>query len=322
MCAVIIILSIGIAFSDLLTRREMRQKARHIVIASATFSADGKILVKHDGTIPMQAIETEADLGVSACDLAVTDRQRVLSELDPRQPTFQWLYQLTYNWQLVQPLVPRIHQHVKDRNSGKLGGGEKNSFSTWETQAFRGRFIEATVLLARQLGLSVEALGSLFDRVLTTGTRVGTPEDEEEKRGLRDDESSIHGISFKMPESEGVLLFLVREISGGLPISHDYPNHGYSDAQSFDTIDYWHERGYRLTDTRFFSRTLADHMGVSKAEMELFLGACKTYAKRGTRPVVQSGGTYLGLFAVRPSNTQHGLDVLVYNFARHQVGQS
>lgn len=60
----IILLSLGMAFADYMTRRDMRQKARNIVIASACFTEDGRILVKSDGTIPMQAIQTEADLGV------------------------------------------------------------------------------------------------------------------------------------------------------------------------------------------------------------------------------------------------------------------
>jgi hypothetical protein len=302
MCAVIIVIAVALAFSDLLTRRDMRDKARHIVIASATFADDGRILVKHDGTIPMQAIETEADL------------KRVMGELDPRQTTFQWLYQLSYNWQLVRPFVPRIADHFTRRRSKPAN---KTSASTWQSEKFRQRFVEASVLLAQQLGMSVESLGELFDRVMTTGTRL--PSDDGEEVNHRDDESSIHGITLKLHNSEGVLLFLVRELGNGHPMSLDYPKMNQDAHPNFDTVDYWLERGYRLTETRFFSRTLADHMGVAKGEMDVFLSACKTYAKRGARPVVQTGGTYLGMFGVRPTTAGHGIDVLVYNFARHQI---
>lgn len=303
MCGVIIVIALVLAFADLLTRRDMRNKARHIVVASATFSEDGKILVKHDGTIPMQAIETEADL------------KRVMGELDPRQSTFQWLYQLSYNWQLVRPFVPRIVEHFGRR---KHKPANKTSASTWQSEKFRQRFVEASVLLAQQLGMSVESLGELFDRVMTTGTRSPSPEDGDDIKH-RDDESSIHGITLKMHNSEGVLLFLVRELGNGQPSSVDHPKSNQDSPSNFDTVDYWLERGYRLTETRFFSRTLADHMGVAKGEMDVFLSACKTYAKRGTRPVVQTGGTYLGMFGVRPTTAGHGIDVLVYNFARHQI---
>jgi hypothetical protein len=181
-------------------------------------------------------------------------------------------------------------------------------------------------LLAQQVGLSIESVGTLFDRVLTTGTRAPAADDEEdqEKSIVRsDDESSIHGIPIRLQTSEGVLLFLVREISQAQSIVHDYPKTTMSDTTpaNFDTEDYWLDKGWRLTETRFYSKILADQMGVNKAEMEIFLSACKTYAKRGAKPVVQAAGTYLAMFGVRPAAPQSlsGIDVLVYNFARHQV---
>ncbi|WVQ68033.1 uncharacterized protein L199_006239 [Kwoniella botswanensis] len=316
MCGVIVLLCFVIAFLDAMTKRQIRNKARNIVIASAAFDKTGKLLVKNDGTIPMQVIQTDADL------------QRVLGELDPRQSTFQWLYQLSFNWALVTPFVPRILKSVIDRQKGKSqqpAALDRGLNSSWETLLFRSRFVEASVLLAQQLDLSVESLGAMFDRVLTTGTRL--PEErseksaEEGKAGVKgDDESSIHGITLRMHNSEGVMLFLVREIGEGNPSAWDNPNADKNQLRSNDTVDSYTSRGYRMAETRFFSKAMADHFGVSKPEMDVFLSACKTYAKRGTRPVVQSGGAYLGLFGVRPTGTQmQGLDVLVYNFARHQI---
>ena len=188
---------------------------------------------------------------------------------------------------------------------------------------FRSRFVEASVLLAQQLDLSVESLGVMFDRVLTTGTRVPGPEDPQEKASddlKSDDESSIHGITLRLHASEGVMLFLVREIGDGLPSAVDYPKADKSRLPVTDSVEHYTQRGYRMAETRFFSKALADHMGVAKPEMDVFLSACKTYAKRGTRPVVQSGGAYIGLYGVRPTGqVDGGVDVLVYNFARHQV---
>ena len=235
-----------------------------------------------------------------------------MEELDPRQSTFQWLFQLAFNWNLVRPFVPRI----LDSTGGRAKTSKtKTGDSSWESERFRQRFVEASVLLAQQLGVSVESLGELFDRVMTTGTRIPVPDNSEAPKG--DDASSIHGITLKLHASEGVLLFLVREVGKGHPLALDYPKVNQETPSNFDTVDYWLERGYRLTETRFFSRTLADHVGVGKGEMDVFLSACKTYAKRGSKPVVQSTGTYLGLFGVRPTSST--LDVLVYNFARHQI---
>lgn len=60
---------------------------------------------------------------------------------------------------------------------------------------------------------------------------------------------------------------------------------------------------------------------VTKPDMDEFLLSCKTFSKRGTRPVVQSCGAYVGLFGVTPSEdtSTKGIDVLTYGFARHQV---
>lgn len=310
MCACIIVLSIGIAVADFFIRRDIRKKARHIVVASAAFDQTGKLLVRHDGTIPMQIIQTDADL------------QRVLGELDPRRPTFQWLYQLSFNWGVITPFVPRILREISTRGRKPEPAPTSDrsmNRSAWEQLLFRSRFVEACVLLAHQLDLSVESLGVMFDRVLTTGTRqndLGKKDDE--KNATNDDESSIHGITVHLQTSEGVMLFIVRSIGSGKPASHDVPSAEKQLGASNDNIDSYLARGYRLTETRFFSKTLADNMGVSKQEMDLFLSACKTYAKRGTRPVVQAGGAYLGLFGIRPAS-DNGLDVLVYNFARHQI---
>lgn len=314
MCGCIILLSVIIAVTDYLIRRDIRKKARHIVVASAAFDPSGKLLVRHDGTIPMQIIQTDADLS------------RVLGELDPRRATFQWLYQLSFNWNVITPFVPRILRDI----AGRSRKGEQQppptsdrsmNRSIWEQLLFRSRFVEACVLLAHQLDLSIESLGVMFDRVLTTGLR----EADKDKKGLDekgatkgDDESSIHGITLHLNTSEGVMLFIVRTIGNGAPAAHDLPGADKQLGMSSDNIDSYLSRGYRLTETRFFSKTLADNMGVSKQEMDVFLSACKTYAKRGTRPVVQAGGAYLGLFGVRPAS-DGGLDVLVYNFARHQI---
>lgn len=64
MCAAIVLLCFLVALFDAMTRRSIRNKARSIVVASASFDKTGKLLVKNDGTIPMQVISTDADLQV------------------------------------------------------------------------------------------------------------------------------------------------------------------------------------------------------------------------------------------------------------------
>jgi hypothetical protein len=87
MCGIIILLSIGIAVWDLWTRAEVKKKARHITIALATFSEDGRILVKTDGTIPVQAIETKAELSVSQGARSVLIDSAYYTSLTPEDPS-------------------------------------------------------------------------------------------------------------------------------------------------------------------------------------------------------------------------------------------
>lgn len=61
MCGVIIALSLLLAILDYRTRAQIKAKAKHIVLASVTFDEQGKILVKSDGSIPMQILQTESD---------------------------------------------------------------------------------------------------------------------------------------------------------------------------------------------------------------------------------------------------------------------
>lgn len=167
--------------------------------------------------------------------------------------------------------------------------------------------MEAVIELARELDLPVERIGTMFDRVLTTGTKK---DEIEGKEGSHGHSESPHDMTVTLATSEGVMLFVVRELGSW----------GHKVVDPTDSVEYYAAKGYRLAETRFFAPILAERVGVSKSEMDVFLSACKTYAKRGTRAVVQSGGTYLGLFGVRPSPSTDGdLDVLVYNFARHQV---
>lgn len=76
MCLVIISLSIFIAVSDLLRRRQTVREARQIVVASAAFDKFGRVLVKIDGTLPMRLIETEAYLKASRVLLKYTPDRR------------------------------------------------------------------------------------------------------------------------------------------------------------------------------------------------------------------------------------------------------
>ncbi|KAL9940996.1 hypothetical protein V8E36_000484 [Tilletia maclaganii] len=328
MCAVIIIASIIVAVSDVAVARDARKKAKKVVVCSATFDKQGRLLVKADGTMPMMVIET---------DIHTRD---VLDALDNRQPVFQWLYALSWDWEIIMPFIRAINsrfiqkgrQEAEDkgrrrrmsvRANAKRVLSSRRSLDDHNEQDrtprklsdFRDRFVHAAHSLAQELEIPFTSVGVLYDHVLPTGTRSKeqTQAQRKEEEILRaDDESSIMGpvpsiFGDDNEAEEGAMLFLVREL----------PSHA---AQTEMTSERYRQKGYRLTETRFLAGVLADRVAVAKSEMETLLDSLKLYAKRGTRPVVQPSGVYAGLFGVRPSTSkQGGLDVLVYNFARHQI---
>lgn len=234
----------------------------------------------------------------------------MLEELDPRQQTFQWLYSLSFNWKILNPFIPRIRSTIARRHAhvgAKKKGTQTKAGKAEELVQFRSRFIEAAYELAEELELPLEKIGTMFDRVLTTGTRKAQAEHEKDlalgKRTSRDDESSIHGITLNLPNSEGeryllrdftlhalmivhlgVMLFVVREIADGKGMSAvELPQSatGPIIESNQDNIEKYLSKGYRMADVKFFSGIMAERIGVGKAEMDVYLSALKTYAKRG-----------------------------------------
>jgi len=201
-----------------------------------------------------------------------------------------------------------------------------NLDQSFDDLLFRTRFIEAAASLAQQLDIAVENLGLLFDRVLSTGTKGRKPLETREvyEEKLDDWESdygkSIHGISLKLQGKEGVVLFLVRKISSAKPFYH-LDEREPNNTTTNDTVESYQAKGYRMAESRFFARAFADRVGVEAPEMEVFLSACKTFARRGAKANVQRGGIYVSAFGLRPGGRgrEEDLEVLVYNFAHHLI---
>ncbi|KNE91339.1 hypothetical protein PSTG_15268 [Puccinia striiformis f. sp. tritici PST-78] len=310
MCFAVCVISFIIVFSDFLVTRESRRKARRVTIASATFDKSGRILVNVDGMLPIAEVETDFPL------------KDILEELNFRQPTFQWLYSLSWDWTILDPFLPRMAARALGltsfappptaKSAPRLFGSRKEPGSSYTSSKnaaqlalFKDRCLESTQSLAHQIGLPVSDMGVFFDNILRTGTRKVTVSGEKDTNSApNDEESSMYSVAIHAPRQQGVMLFLVRELSG----------------ENQDTMENYLKRGYRFTETRWFSPVLADRAAIDKDESDGLLNQLKLYAKRGTKPCVRSGGIYVGFFAVRPSiSREGGIDTLVYQFARHQI---
>lgn len=330
---VCLIVAAAISVHDLFAARKTRENARKVVVCSATFDKQGHLLVKDDGTLPMVVIETPLR------------HSEVLEAIDKRQTTFQWLYSISWDWNIVVdflkamslrffllenaeespsqglPYIDRVsilQKRSHKRVTRTLGKPSMESSCRRQKLAdFRDRFIDAAGQLAVQLDFPFQRIGVLYDQVMPTGTYRAT------KLAAKAAGISFHnsskdgdevGSAYGRPTpifgdgeecQEGAMLFLVREMS---------------QDTTRESEERYLQRGYRLTDTRFLGAHLARLYAVPKKDMDFWLSNLKMYAKRGTRPVVQPGGVYAGLFGVRASMTRFGgLETLVYGFARHQI---
>lgn len=308
MCFGVCIISLMITLSDFLVTRESRRKARRVAIASVIFDKTGRVLVNLDGMLPMSEVETDLPL------------KEITQELNYRQPTFQWLYAISCDWSIIDPFIPRIvarslgleGKETKGWNGFNFGNrkepgtSDASSKSAAQITLFKDRCLEATQILSNLIGVPMSNMGVLFDTVLRTGTRVMPPSPESKNgRVVRnDEESSIFSVAAPAQRQQGIMLFLVREL---VNTEQDSPEN-------------YLRRGFRFADPRWLSPVLADRAGVPKIEIDGVLEHLKLYARRGMKPCVRSGGSYVGFFAVRPSiSRQGGIDTLVYQFARHQI---
>lgn len=101
MCAALCLLSAGFAVHDIMLRKSGRLGSQQLVVASAAFTRDGKILVKPDGNIPLQVMSTNSSM------------REILRELDIRSTTFSWIYSLTWDWSECSIDTSRKNRRLK-----------------------------------------------------------------------------------------------------------------------------------------------------------------------------------------------------------------
>lgn len=271
-------------------------------------------------------------LRLTPLPFAPSIKQDIISELNPHKPTFQWLFSLSFNWQILIPFHSQIAAAIAARRGGKkfstsssnptafygrngsrAAAARANNKKAKELALFRSRFVEAVFELAGETNIRMEDIGVLFDKVLVTGTLglggiTGSTNDPTRDEKDRDVEQNLQqqaqSAFNNAADNEGLMMVVVRELDP-------------------TTLDAYMAHGYRLAEIKHFSHVFSSRIGVPKLDLDTFLASCKTFAKRGTRPVVQPAGAYVGLFGVRAGGEvnegEKGVEVLTYGFAKHQI---
>lgn len=186
--ALVALLCIGIHVVDLREAKTQSEAARSIVVCSATFNHKGQLLVKEQGGLPIVVIKTSLR------------QAEVRAVLDSRQPTFQWLYAVSWEWDLVVDWLKGIGQKfLRMESSSRKGSKEDANTAANRNDNFRGnlferlgqrgrlnhtlefddpimtefrdKVIDAARQLAVELDIAFQEVGVLYDRAVVTGTR-------------------------------------------------------------------------------------------------------------------------------------------------------
>ncbi|MCJ1467821.1 hypothetical protein MMC07_006446 [Pseudocyphellaria aurata] len=283
-------------------KKQYAHRARQVVLASATFDLDGRLLVTPGGQLPCRKI-TNSYIEGSFEEV-----------FDTSHPAFCWVFRASHCWQSVKRLIPGIRAHLRATGAVKTIQPEsKSSFSDTRSivaetsddysSVFKELFCVAAKDLATLIQQPLEEMGVLFEDIMKTGTvRKATRRYTFSKfinRNNLDDsledfieaaEKGKANIIF----GRGQLLFLTRCIS------------------SADSIP-MKALGYRFASIPNVIGTLARSMQVTKQELLPFLENLQKHA--GNERIIEPG-VHVACFALRPL-FQRGFGVAVRKDARN-----
>ncbi|RDL31329.1 uncharacterized protein BP5553_09538 [Venustampulla echinocandica] len=281
-------------FAILAQRRRSRSanRAQHVVLASAIFDANGRILVTPEGTLPNQKVTT------SYVERSLDE------EFGVTHPVFHWIFRTTRNWSSISGLLPGMRSHLRDTavyGGSRPGTKTRPSLSNDEGEnaddyavIFRELFCIAAADLAGQLNEPLENVGVLFDEVLGTGqkpsSKLNDRSNSRESTDLESDGASVSTLS------RGQLLFLVRRV-----------NRREADQLAAS--------GYRFAEIQNVAHIIARNMQIKCNDLHGRLFSMYEYA---SETHILNPGVHLACFAIRAS-VQGGFDVLVRRDARNQL---
>jgi NO-binding membrane sensor protein with MHYT domain len=252
-------------------KKQLADRAQHVVLASAIFDHEGRILVTQEGLPPCRKVTKQFN------------QKSFDDEFNLAHPVYQWIYRVTYNWEAVLQFVPAMKSHLRllgamrERGSRTSTSGSLSTSDDFEHDndysiLFREYFCVAADELATSIGVPLAKLGVLYNGIMTTGS---ISSDFQKKRGSKDVEQGLHHpILF----GNGQLLFLVRSADK-------------SEAAELTA------GGYRFAQPEYVSEIIARAMKVSHSEIIETIDKLRDYAE--PREPLASGGSYIACFAIR-----------------------
>jgi hypothetical protein len=274
------------AFGILTQRRkkQLADRAQHVMLASVTFDPDGKLLVTQEGILPAQKVTKQYN------------QRSFNDEFNTAHPVFQWLFRVTFNWPGVADLIPGMRSHLRTIGATSKDPTRPMTPSTESAFAddmnsnedysiiFREHFCVAASELAGHLETPIQDLGVLYNGIMMTGSLA--PEFQPKKNlrlpsrgGYPQDIEA--GMAIPTMFGSGQLLFLVRVVDK---------------AQALKLMT----AGYRFAQPIHVGDIIARSMEVPHHEMLRTINHLQSYSKQNIMPQEEPGYcTYLACFAMR-----------------------
>lgn len=283
-------------------KRRYATKAQQIILATAVFDKQGRILVNSDGLIPSEVI-TDSYLEKTHGDM-----------FSVAHPLFHWMFQASRSWSGISNVLGGMVNHLshlpRDGSNARTGIrliNEHGELIENYDLVFRELFCFAASSLADKLKEHLSQVGILWDEILATGSDMQCRQDEINKilpkDGSHADDLSAtaesmaeKGISRRKEVfTRGSLMFLVRRV----------------DSRHVDRLQ---SVGYRFADIRQVSPIIRSRMQIRGPRLEEKFANMATYADENT---MLEQTVHLGFFGVRARVGSFGFDVLVRKGARN-----
>ncbi|KAF2759618.1 hypothetical protein EJ05DRAFT_536898 [Pseudovirgaria hyperparasitica] len=295
LCMTALLCSVTLMYVTERRRRELADRAQHVVLASFIVDRDGRVLVTQEGLLPCRMITKQYN-------------QRSLNdEFNIAHPVFQWIYRVTHHWSGVAILIPTMRSHLRAVGAlqGSIRPGALRTATTsWDgataeddySAIFREQFCVAAQDLADNLHVPLDSLGTLMDDIMMTG--IGSKKFKTKGGNVM---SALEaGMYAPALFGKGQILFLVKQVNK---------------IEAVRLVD----QGYRFAHierpTDKVLELMARGMQVKREDLLLKITCMKEFGLQDAEKMKSplESGTHISCFVLRPpvKSSASGWDVLV-----------
>lgn len=276
--------------------RLTKRRSQKVMLASAVFDPSGRILVTTEGLLPSKEITDKYN-------------QRTFDDdFDTAHPVFQWIFRVTHNWSGVSDLIPRMKSHIgaakgDGLDSSRPASSQSSTMYDAETYSnyellFEERFCTAAASIASSLHIPIECLGTLYDKIVETGTLMEGGKTSR-RLALVKDKTTVDLEALRLNLfGKGQLLFITREVT---------------EEESWRLLN----AGYRFASVQQVSRNIAHALQIPLPHLESHLAGLKRYSQDAH--AISKPGTWISFFAMVPKPHSKGFDVVVKRNYRDQL---